>query len=137
MQVKGNIPIKITTPTPPAPSTLGGHGRKLWRSVLGAYLLTPAEHEVLIALCHATDQLEKLNAELVSAPLTVKGSRGQQVPNPLLAEARSHARTVETLQRSLCLPVPGEKKGAWRDPHASASINERWRRTRTVKDREA
>jgi hypothetical protein len=103
--------------------------------VLSAYLLTPAEHEVLVALCHAVDQLGRLNAEAVAAPLTVKGSKGQPVPNPLFAEVRAHAKTVETLQRALCLPAPGEKTGAWRDPHTKHSIDERWRRAKTAKAR--
>jgi hypothetical protein len=115
---------------------LGAQGRRLWRDVLGAYLLTPGEREVLVALCHAVDQLAKLNAEVVSAPLTVKGSRNQQVPNPLLAEARATAKTVETLQRALCLPAPGAKTGAWRNPHTKSAVDARWSRAKTVKARE-
>jgi hypothetical protein len=115
---------------------LGAQGKRLWRDVLGAYLLTPGEREVLVALCFATDQLARLNAELVSAPLTVKGSRGQQVPNPLLYEARQTAKTVESLQRALCLPVPGQVRGEWRNPNTKASVDERWRRAKTVKARE-
>jgi hypothetical protein len=126
----------VTSSPPRAPAGLGAAGRELWRDVLGAYLLTPAEHQVLIALCHAVDQLAKLNAELVSAPLTVKGSRGQQVPNPLLHEARMHNKTVETLQRALCLPAPGQRTGQWRNPNTKSAVDERWRRARTVKDRE-
>jgi hypothetical protein len=121
---------------PRAPAGLGVQGRKLWRDVLGAYLLTPGEREVLVALCHAVDQLARLNAELVDAPLTVKGSRGQQVPNPLLAEVRAHNKTVETLQRALCLPEPGQKTGAWRNPHTKSSVDARWSRAKTVKARE-
>jgi hypothetical protein len=104
--------------------------------VLGACLLTPGEREVLVALCHAVDQLAKLNAELVSALLTVKGSRGQQVPNPLFAEVRAHNKSIESLQRSLCLPAPGQKTGAWRNPHTKSAVDARWSRTKTVKARE-
>ena len=104
--------------------------------MLGAYLLTPGEREVLVALCHATDQLAKINAALVDAPLTVKGSRGQQVINPLLYESRQTAKTVETLQRALCLPAPGQRTGEWRNPNTKAAVDARWSRVKTVKARE-
>jgi hypothetical protein len=126
----------VTSSPPRAPAGCGPAGKKLWRDVLGAYLLTPGEREVLVALCHAVDQLAKLNAELVSAPLTVKGSRGQQVINPLMYESRQTAKTVETLQRALCLPAPGQRTGEWRNPNTKSAVDERWRRARTVKARE-
>jgi hypothetical protein len=120
---------------PRAPAGLAAAGKKLWRDVLGAYQLTPGEREVLVALCFATDQLARLNAELVDAPLTVKGSRGQQMINPLFAEVRAHDKTVETLQRALCLPQLGEKTGTWRNPHTKAAVHARWSRAATVKAR--
>jgi hypothetical protein len=126
----------MTSSPPRAPAGLGAQGRRLWRDVLGAYLLTPGEREVLVALCHAVDQLHRLNVEAASAPLLVKGSRGQQVPNPLLAEVRAHDKTVETLQRALCLPAPGAKTGAWRNPHTKSAVDARWSRAKTVKARE-
>jgi hypothetical protein len=79
--------------------------------------------------------LAKINAALADAPLTVKGSRGQ-VPNPLLREARMHDKTIETLQRALCLPAPGTKTGAWRNPHTKSAVDARWSRAKTVKARE-
>jgi hypothetical protein len=121
---------------PRAPAGLAERGRRLWRDVLGSYLLTPGEREVLLALCHAVDQLGKVNAELVGAPLTVKGSRGQQVPNPLLAEARAYDKTIESLQRALCLPAPGQTAGAWRNPHTKSAVDARWSRAKTIRARE-
>ena len=125
----------MSSSPPRAPAGLAEQGRKLWRDVLGHYLLTPGEREVLTTLCFAVDQLARLNAELVSAPLTVKGSRGQQVPNPLFHEVRMHNKSVESLQRALCLPEPGAKRGEWRNPNTKAAVNERWRRVKTVKTR--
>jgi len=122
----------MTTSPPKPPPGLGSAARELWAAVLGTYALTPAEHEVLIALVHATDQLARVNAALVGAPLTVPGSRGQDTANPLLAEARMHGKLVESLQRALCLPAPGQKTGQWRNPHTKASVDTRWSRRATV-----
>jgi phage terminase small subunit len=127
----------MSTSPPRAPAGLGPQGRKLWADVLGSYLLTPGETTVLTALCHATDQLAKLNAELSKAELWVIGSRKQPVPNPLLAEVRAHAKTIENLQRALCLPAPGAKSGQWRNPNMKAAIDTRWRRQATIKARDA
>jgi hypothetical protein len=104
--------------------------------VLGAYQLTPGEREVLVALCHAVDQLGRLNAEMATAPLMVKGSRGQQIANPLLAQIRAYDKTVESLQRALCLPPPGEKVGTFRNPNTKSAVDARWSRARTVKARD-
>jgi hypothetical protein len=121
---------------PRAPAGLAAAGKRLWSDVLGAYELTPGEREVLSALCFEVDRLARINAELVSAPLTVKGSRGQEIPNPLLREARMAGKLVESLQRALCLPPPGEKVGTVRNPNTKSAIDARWSRARTVKARD-
>jgi phage terminase small subunit len=115
---------------------LAAAGKRLWSDVLGAYELTPGEREVLVALCHAVDQLGRLNAEMATAPLMIKGSRGQQVPNPLLAQIRASAKSVESLQRALCLPPPGEKVGKFSNPHTASSVNARWSRAATKRARD-
>lgn len=128
--------VGVSSTPPRAPASLAERGSKLWKSVLAAYVLTPGELAVLEALCHAVDQLAKINGELVSAPLVTKGSRGHQIVNPLYAQARQHAKTVESLQRALCLPEIGQNQGTWRNPHRKSSVDERWRRAAKARDNE-
>ena len=110
-------------------------GAQVWDAVLSAYLLTPAEFEVLVALVAAVDQLAKINAALVDAPLMVEGSRSNQVANPLLSESRYHAKCVESLQRALALPVEGQQHGRWRDPQRALAADTRWARSASVRAR--
>jgi hypothetical protein len=91
---------------------------------------------VPVALCHAVDQLAKLNAELVSAPLTVKGSRNQQLPIRCWPRSAPTTRRWSRLQRALGLPAPGQKTSAWRNPDTKSAIDARWSRAKTVKARE-
>jgi hypothetical protein len=103
-------------------------GRRLWRDTLSAYELHPAEHQLLLAACRSLTELERVERELATGPLMVTGSTGQPVPNPLLAEVRAHRKTVETLLRSLALPVEGETQGRVRSPAARDAARARWRR---------
>jgi hypothetical protein len=86
------------------PKGLGPRGRELWRSVLGAYSLTPTEAETLRVLCSTSDQLQRIDLTLQQSKVTTLGSCGQTVAHPLYAEFRAHAETVRRLARQLNLP---------------------------------
>jgi hypothetical protein len=50
--------------------------------------------------------LERLEAELVDAPMMMKGAQGQQVANPLISEARRSRTTVAALLKQIGLVDP-------------------------------
>ena len=89
------------------PQGLGARGRALWRGVLAGYELNAAELEVVRELCAATDELSRLSTAVAHAPATSKGSRGQLVAHPLLAEVRAHREIIRRLTKQLNLPDTG------------------------------
>jgi hypothetical protein len=74
------------------PRGLGTEGHRLWAAVVGAFELSPADPDklrVLFDACKTADLLKRLDAAAAKAPLTVKGSMGQEVINPLIGQAQT------------------------------------------------
>ena len=113
--------------TPRPPQSLSAAGRRLWRGVVGAYELSPAEMELLRQACRTVDLLDRLDVELLDEPLTVTGSTGQPRANPLLASSAEQRRTLAGLMRDLALPMPDEVEGRRRSPAAQVAAQARWR----------
>lgn len=104
-------------------------GRKLWRESLKRYSLMPHEKLILRGACVALDQIGLLEAELDGADLLVKGSMGQDVANPLLAELRAQQAAFDRAIKQLDLPDEGEVQGraaASRSASARDAANARW-----------
>jgi hypothetical protein len=89
-----------------APIGLGEKALELWDGVMKSYRLRPDELRLLEDACREIDIIERLDAA-VSKPsfkLTVRGSMGQNVINPILQEVRQHRIAFASLARQLKLP---------------------------------
>lgn len=114
-----------------APEGLGKAGRAFWRSVITVYELSPAELATLAQAARVVDVLARLDAELAGADgMTVTGSTGQPKAHPLLSASADQRRVLDSLLRSLNLPMPGEAEGHRRSPAAQAAAQARWRAER-------
>jgi len=114
-----------------APKGLGRAGRRLWNEITKAYKLRPDEVRVLGDACREADLIERLEDELVDAPLMVKGSMGQLVASPLVSEVRQHRSTLSSLLKSLKLPdtdAAGERAESDASAQARAAARARWDR---------
>lgn len=105
-----------------APKGLRPLGRRMWRDVTGLYTLRPDELRLLEEACREMDLIERLDAELVDAPLMVKGSMGQVVASPLVQELRQHRAILARLFAALRLPDEGAD-GAAADDRSQAGRN--------------
>ncbi|SOJ53585.1 hypothetical protein MSIMFB_01085 [Mycobacterium simulans] len=73
------------------PRGLGTEGQKLWKGIVGEFDLGAEPHKVRILsdACATADVIKRLDDAARKAPLTVKGSMGQEVINPLIAQAQT------------------------------------------------
>jgi hypothetical protein len=101
-----------------------GRAGQLWRD-LSRYQLDGAELALLHEACQVQTELERIEAEIASSPVTVKGSRRQPIPNPLFDLADRKRLRLELLLRALALPLPGEKAGTYRRPAQRRKAKER------------
>lgn len=126
---------------PPPPAILvkdgrkDGAGRQLWKEYVGSgsnvpYVLNPSELRALRDACVMADRMEKLEKAAADQKLTVRGSQGQQVINPLLAEARQCALAITALLAKIKLPEgdqPDNSAGsAPRSVGARNAANAKW-----------
>lgn len=97
---------------PPVPSGLATGGRDLWNEIVRIGTLRPDRLRILGDACHEADLIDRLEAALHDAPLTVLGSMKQEVASPLVSELRQHRATLNTLLRSLTLATVNDESGA-------------------------
>src|ERR1039458_1205757 len=110
----------MTTKPPPE---RGKAGRKLWRQVAGTFTFDdPREAHSLEQACLLADDLARLRAELVGAPLIVAGSTGQPTESPLLGAIRNGV----ALQAKLLSSIALEADAATRSHAGRALAAQRW-----------
>ena len=81
---------EVQTMTPRMPKGFRAAGQKLWRSVIAEYELAYEPHkvEILTHACRVSDAIAELERAAAKEPLTVQGSAGQKVIQPLISEIR-------------------------------------------------
>jgi hypothetical protein len=72
------------------PRGLGTEGQKLWKGVIEEFDLSlePHKQRILYDACKTADVVKRLDDAAAKQGLTVKGSMGQEVINPVLAQAQ-------------------------------------------------
>lgn len=111
---------------PRAPEGLDQAGKGFWRSVTRVYELAPGELVSLRRACVSLDVLAAMDAEIADQGLSVRGSRGQVIPNRMIKLRCEVERVLDIQVRSLNLPMPGETEGRRRSPAAAAAAYTRW-----------
>ena len=93
-----------------SPAGLATAGKKLWRSVTAVFDFDaePGKVQILTQACRVADVVAELDEAADEAPLTVKGSMGQQVISPFIAEARAQRALLAQLLGRLGLPDTDE-----------------------------
>ena len=94
---------KPTARKPTAPRGLASGGLALWRGVATTGSLRPDHLRILEDACFECDLIDDLRRGLKGKPQTVRGSQGQEVAHPLIAELRQHRATLSALLRALRL----------------------------------
>ncbi|WP_288801557.1 hypothetical protein [uncultured Corynebacterium sp.] len=121
------------TSTHKPPKGLEAGGMKLWNTITETFNFTdePGKLALLERASKVADQIDKLEREASQAPMTAKGSMGQLVIHPFIAEIRSQTTVLNTLLKSLGLPETDEERVVRterRSAAGKAGANARWNR---------
>ena len=93
---------------PRMPHGLGPEGKKLWTGVIGEFDLAYEPHKIRILTdaCKTADLIKRLDDAAAKAPLTVRGSMGQEVINPLIAQSQTARGQLAQLLTRLNFAAP-------------------------------
>lgn len=110
---------------------LGPAGTRLVETITNTFDFSeePAKLALLERAARTTDRIAQLEEAAAQAPLMVKGSQGQQVISPLIAEARAQTSLLDKLLKSLGLPDSDEDtaaKAEQRQRQARKAAQTRW-----------
>lgn len=114
---------------PAIPAKLGEKARQYWASIADVYELDAHEWRILEDICREIDLVEAMQDALEGADLTVRGSQGQPVANPIVQEVRQHRAIIKSLMASLKLPDDDGRQAAATSEKARMAANARWKRT--------
>jgi hypothetical protein len=104
---------------PRAPGHLAADGRRFWQSVTSVYELSPAELTILGRAAVTVDTLAAIDAEISEQGLSVKGSRGQVIPNRMIKVRCELERVLDVQIRTRAArdTCPRAARAAGRLPH--------------------
>ena len=111
---------------PPIPNGLGKSGTNTWLALTAAFEFHAGELLVLEELCRTRDTIAMLEKQLAADGPMIRGSRGQPVMHPLLAQIGTFRTLCDRLTLSLALPADGERVGRRRSPAARQAANVGW-----------
>ncbi|MEV8081134.1 P27 family phage terminase small subunit [Pseudarthrobacter oxydans] len=121
---------------PALPVELGKRGKAYYSQILEDYELEESEVQILLEAARTLDEVEALKAAVSELGVTTKGSTGQVVVNPALAEMRQARAMFARLVHQLDLPADEEDEedkspaetAAQRDrtENARKAANARW-----------
>jgi P27 family predicted phage terminase small subunit len=121
-----------------APAGLGRDGRALWRSVVDdieqrgnddtTFELDPREFALLEQACRVADRVTELEAIVEKRGLTTRGSTGQTVIHPAVAEIRQHRLALQRILGSIGLDAGDDEKTGAASNHARRAAQARWAR---------
>ena len=83
-------------------------GDRLRQAITSEFELSEAERQLLAKACATADLLERVEGEVVGAPLVKAGSRGQPVSNPLIATQIELGAHLVRLLEALRVPLGEE-----------------------------
>lgn len=113
-----------------APSNLGPRGRALWKSVCeglpDTWELDERETAILALAARQSDDLARLESAIKKHGTMVKGSAGQSVLNPAIAEARQARMSIGRLLGQLALPDEESEPRTEASKRARDAANVRW-----------
>lgn len=109
----------------------GPAGARLVESITATFDFSeePGKLAILARAARTADTIAALEAEAATQSLTAKGSMGQAVINPLVAEARAQTSLLDKLLKSLGLPDSDEDtaaKAEQRQRQARKAAQTRW-----------
>jgi hypothetical protein len=107
---------------PRAPAGLLLRGRRLWRSLVGAFQFRDDELTVLEQACRLLDEITTLEGALSAASAVVAGSRGQLRTHPLYGEVRAHRLALGRLLGQLGLAGADAADAGSRKSHQGRSL---------------
>lgn len=119
-----------TDKAPRSPAGLGPRGRRFWRDSVARYDFTDAELQLLTEACRTLDRLDALDALVAEQGATVKGSMGQTVLHPAIAEARQQRLVLGRLVKQLDLPDEDDTPASPETERARFAAQARWSQPR-------
>ncbi|WP_426979236.1 hypothetical protein ACQCSU_08135 [Pseudarthrobacter sp. O4] len=116
------------------PGELGKRGKAYYSQILADYELEESEKQILLEAARTLDEVDLLKAAVSEMGVTTKGSMGQTVVNPALAELRQARALFGRLVHQLDLPADEEEEEVPltaaeqdRQDNARKAANARWR----------